>query len=57
MSKHLYELELLECGKVKVTWTANDSETNPGVIQQAVVEPDNLEDGIRALVQAFVDGP
>ena len=57
MSKHLYELELLECGKVKVTWTANDSKTNPGVIQQAVVEPDNLEDGIRALVQAFVDGP
>ena len=55
MSKHLYELELLECGKVKVTWVANSGETQLGVIQRAIIDPDKLEDGVRELVKAFID--
>ena len=55
MSKHLYELELLECGKVKVTWVANSGETKLGVIQRAIIEPDKLEDGVRELVKAFIN--
>ena len=55
MSKHLYELELLECGKVKVTWVANSGETQLGVIQRAIIEPDKLEDGVRELVKAFIN--
>lgn len=55
MSKHLYELELLECGKVKVTWVVNSGETQLGVIQRAIIEPDKLEDGVRELVKAFIN--
>jgi hypothetical protein len=55
MSKTLYELELLECGKVKVTWVVNSGETKLGVIQRAIVEPDKLEDGVRELVKAFIN--
>jgi len=55
MSKTLYELELLECGKVKVTWVVNNGETKLGVIQRAIIEPDKLEDGVRELVKAFIN--
>lgn len=55
MSKHLYELELLECGKVKVTWVVNSGETQLGVIQRAIIDPDKLEDGVRELVKAFIN--
>ena len=55
MSKTLYELELLECGKVKVTWVVNSGETKLGVIQRAIIEPDKLEDGVRELVKAFIN--
>ena len=55
MSKTLYELELLDCGKVKVTWVVNNGETKLGVIQRAIVEPDKLEDGVRELVKAFIN--
>lgn len=55
MSKTLYELELLECGKVKVTWVVNNGKTKLGVIQRAIIEPDKLEDGVRELVKAFIN--
>ena len=55
MSKTLYELELLDCGKVKVTWVVNNGETKLGVIQRAIIEPDKLEDGVRELVKAFIN--
>jgi len=55
MSKTLYELELLDCGNVKVTWVDNNSDPALGVIQRKVVKPDELEDGVRELVKAFID--
>ena len=55
MSKSLYELELLECGNVKVTWVDNNNEAKSGVIQRKVVKPDELEDGVRELIKAFIN--
>ena len=55
MSKTLYELELLECGNVKVTWVDRSSESALGVIQRKVVKPDELEDGVRELVKTFIN--
>lgn len=47
----LYEIEILPCGKVEVTW-----ETLEGK-KAKTMKPEELEDGIRELVLAFVDGP
>jgi hypothetical protein len=55
MSKSLYELELLECGNVKVTWVDNNNEAKIGVIQRKLVKPDELEDGVRELIKAFIN--
>jgi hypothetical protein len=55
MSKTLYELELLDCGNVKVTWVDFNKEPKLGVIQRRVVKPDDLEDGVRELVKAFIN--
>lgn len=55
MSKTLYELELLECGNVKVTWVDNNNEAKIGVIQRKLVKPDELEDGVRELIKAFIN--
>jgi hypothetical protein len=55
MSKTLYELELLDCGNVKVTWVDRSNESALGVIQRKVVKPDELEDGVRELVKAFIN--
>lgn len=54
-SKTLYELDLLECGNVKVTWVDYDKETKLGVIQRKILKPDDLEDGVRELVKSFID--
>ena len=55
MSKSLYELELLECGNVKVTWVDNNNEAKIGVIQRKLVKPDELEDGVRERIKAFIN--
>lgn len=55
MSKSLYELELLECGNVKVTWVDNNNEAKIGVIRRKLVKPDELEDGVRELIKAFIN--
>lgn len=55
MSKTLYELELLDCGNIEVTWVHFDSETQLGVIHRKTVKPDELEDGVRELVCSFIN--
>jgi len=51
MSKEaLYEIEILPCGKVEVSW-----KTYEGKFISSVMEPDQLEDGVRELVKAFID--
>lgn len=47
----LYEIEILTSGKVAVTWETADG------MQQKELRPDELEDGVRELVQEFVNGP
>lgn len=47
----LYEIEILPSGKVAVTW-----ETAYGM-QRKELQPNELEDGVRELVQEFVNGP
>jgi hypothetical protein len=48
--KALYEIEILPCGKVEVSW-----KTYEGEFISRVMEPDKLEDGLRELVKAFID--
>lgn len=54
-NKTLYELDLLECGNVRVTWVDYDKGTNFGAIQRKILKPDELEDGVREFVKAFID--
>ena len=52
MSSVLYEVELLPCGKVQVVW-----KTAKGELCTKVMHPDDLEEGVRELVLAFVNKP
>jgi hypothetical protein len=48
--KALYEIEILPCGKVEVSW-----KTYEGEFITRIMEPDKLEDGVRELVKTFID--
>ncbi len=50
MSKSpLYEIEILPSGMVAVNWETPDG------TKQKELKPDELEDGVRELVKAFID--
>jgi hypothetical protein len=48
----LYEVEILPCGNVEVSW-----KTIEGEFGNKVMTPEELPDGVKDLVKTFIDKP